>query len=172
MSHFEPNIDTLKLCISLAKEALEAGDDPFGSVLVDSNGRILQQDRNRVLTGKNGDGKADATLHPELALAVWAQYNLEPEERAQTTMYTSGEHCAMCSAAHAYCGLGRIVYISSTAQYQTWLIEFGRGSGKLRPLAINDVAPAIQVQGPIVGLDEEVKELHRQKILGSKGASS
>ncbi|KAH7136312.1 cytidine deaminase-like protein [Dactylonectria macrodidyma] len=171
MTHFEPNVDTLELCISLAKEALDAGDDPFGSVLVDSNGKILQQDRNRVVTGRNGDGKPDATLHPEFTLAVWAQYNLDPEERAKTIMYTSGEHCAMCSAAHAYCGLGRIVYISSTAQYQTWLKEFGRGSGKVRPLAINDVAPGIQVRGPIAGLDEEVKELHRQKVLGSKHSS-
>ncbi|KAF7552939.1 hypothetical protein G7Z17_g3965 [Cylindrodendrum hubeiense] len=163
--------DILKLCISLAKEALDAGDDPFGSVLVDSNGKVLQQDRNRVVTGKNGDGKADATLHPEFTLALWAQHHLDREERARTTMYTSGEHCAMCSAAHAYCGLGRIVYISSTAQYQDWLREFGVGAGKIRPLAINEVAPGIPVEGPISGLDEEVKELHRQKRFGSKGRS-
>ncbi|KPM42948.1 hypothetical protein AK830_g3602 [Neonectria ditissima] len=167
MTHFEANADILKLCIRLAEEALEAGDDPFGSVLVDSSGKILQQDRNRVATGRNGDGTADATLHPEFTLAVWAQQHLSPEERVQTTVYTSGEHCAMCSAAHAYCGLGRIVYISSTAQYHAWREEVGLTSGKVRPLAISDVAPGITVQGPVAGLDEEVKELHRRKWLGS-----
>ena len=32
---------------------------------------------------------------------------------AACTVYTSGEHCPMCSAAHAWVGLGRIVYAVS-----------------------------------------------------------
>lgn len=157
------DIQYLRLCIKLAEEALLAGDDPFGSVLVDSSGRILHQDRNRTKTGRNGDMKADATLHPEIELARWAQLNLSPEQRAETTVYTSGEHCAMCSMAHAYCGLGRIVFISSTPQLGSWLQELGAPKSKVNPLAIKDVAPAIPVEGPIPGLDEEVKELHRRK---------
>lgn len=35
-------------CIELAGEALEAGDDPFGSVLVAADGKVLFEDRNRV----------------------------------------------------------------------------------------------------------------------------
>src|SRR5699024_9910450 len=96
----------LERCIALAQEALEAGDEPFGSVLVDFKGSILQEDRNRIAGG-------DATMHPEFELARWAANNMSPEARAQATVYTSGEHCPMCAAAHAWVGVGRIVYIRS-----------------------------------------------------------
>ncbi|KAH6604338.1 cytidine and deoxycytidylate deaminase zinc-binding region [Trichoderma cornu-damae] len=157
------NQEALRLCISLAREALEAGDAPFGSVLVDKRGNIIQQDRNRTVTGQNGDLKADATLHPELTLARWAHLNLTPEDRASATMYTSGEHCPMCAAAHAYVGLGRIVYISSTAQYQSWMEQAGVNEGPVAALSINTVAPYIPVEGPVPGLDLEVKALHQQR---------
>lgn len=164
MAH-EPDQRILRRCVDLAKEALDAGDDPFGSVLVDSNGNIIREDRNRTVTGENGDGKNDATLHPEFTLARWAQLNLSKEERAKASVYTSGEHCPMCAAAHAWVGLGPIFYVSSSAQYASWLREFGvTPGGKVNPLAINDVAPNIPVQGPIAGLDEEVRALHKKKL--------
>lgn len=157
------NQEALRLCINLAREALEAGDAPFGSVLVDRHGRILQQERNRIVTGESGDLRADATLHPELTLARWAQLNLAPEDRASATVYTSGEHCAMCAAAHAFVGLGRIVYISSTAQYESWMAEANIKRGPVAALSIDSVAPHIPVEGPIPGLDIEVKALHQQR---------
>src|SRR3712207_6925299 len=57
----------------------------------------------------------DATQHPEFAIARWAATHLTPDERAAATVYTSGEHCPMCAAAHAWAGLGRIVYARSEA---------------------------------------------------------
>lgn len=165
------DLEHLRLAISLAKEALEAGDAPFGSVLVGSNGKVLQTNRNRTVSGEEGDGKADATLHPEFTLARWAQLNLDVEERAKTTVYTSGEHCAMCSAAHAYCGLGSIVYASSTEQYGAWLKEYGVGNGKIQPLTVNQVALNVHVEGPVAGLDAEVKALHVRRWT-SQGFSS
>ncbi|KAL6903100.1 hypothetical protein GGI43DRAFT_382374 [Trichoderma evansii] len=107
--------------------------------------------------------KADATLHPELTLARWAQQNLTPEDRASATVYTSGEHCAMCAAAHAYVGLGRIVYITSTNQYKSWMEEANITQGAVAGLPINTVAPHIPVEGPIPGLDLEVHALHRER---------
>ncbi|KAM0256224.1 hypothetical protein ACHAQJ_005095 [Trichoderma viride] len=157
------NQEALRLCISLASEALEAGDSPFGSVLVDRHGKIIYQDRNRTVTGENGDSKADATLHPELTLARWAHLNLTAEDRASATVYTSGEHCPMCAAAHAYVGLGRIVYISSTSQYESWMDEANVNRGPVAALSINTVAPHIPVEGPVPGLDSEVHALHQQR---------
>lgn len=40
----------LRRSIELASEALEAGDEPFGSVLVDGAGQVLCEDRNRATT--------------------------------------------------------------------------------------------------------------------------
>ncbi|KAF6808589.1 cytidine deoxycytidylate deaminase [Colletotrichum sojae] len=160
----QPDPAILKRCVALAAEALEAGDDPFGSVLVSSTGAILHEDRNRTKTGSPGDGRPDATLHPEFTLARWAQLNLSDAERAGASVYTSGEHCPMCAAAHAWVGLGPIVYVSSSEQYASWLREFGVDKGgRVAPLAISQVAPKTPVTGPIAGLDEEVKELHRRR---------
>src|SRR5690554_376721 len=142
-------------CIALAKEALDAGDQPFGSVLVNAEGLIIAEDRNRIADGDN-------TQHPEFALACWAAKHLTVDERAQATVYTSGEHCAMCAAAHAWVGLGRIVYVSSTEQLVSWLAEFNAPPAPVKPLAINQVAPQVKVAGPALNLSSQVYQLHKE----------
>ena len=82
----------LRRCVDLAREALEDGDEPFGSLLVDARGAVRFEDRNRVKGGDN-------TRHPEFEIARWAAAHLTPEERRTSVVYTSGEHCPMCSAA-------------------------------------------------------------------------
>ncbi|MDI3406028.1 nucleoside deaminase [Streptomyces cavernicola] len=153
----------LRRCVELAAEALDAGDEPFGSVLVNAEGEILAEDRNRVAGG-------DHTQHPEFALARWAAGNLSPQERTAATVYTSGEHCPMCSAAHAWVGLGRIVYVSSAAQLGEWLQELGVPAGPVRSLPINEVAPDVPVEGPVPELADEVRELHRRLHTGATGS--
>lgn len=142
----------LRHCVDLAQEALEAGDEPFGSLLIDADGRELYADRNRVAGG-------DATQHPELAIARWAAAHLTPQERARATVFTSGEHCPMCSAAHAWVGLGKIIYASSSEQLSSWLQEWGTPAGPVAPLPIRSVAPGIEVAGPDPELSAAVREL-------------
>jgi tRNA(Arg) A34 adenosine deaminase TadA len=147
----------LKRAVELAREAADEGSQPFGSVLVDAKGDVLFEDHNHAVTG-------DPTQHPEFAIARWAAEHLSPDERAACTVYTSGEHCAMCSAAHAMVGLGRIVYASSGDQYRTWQREFGNtGTGVVAPLAINAVAPGIPVAGPEPSLANEIRALHERR---------
>jgi tRNA(Arg) A34 adenosine deaminase TadA len=147
----------LRRCVELAAEAVDAGDYPFGSVLVaGEDGRILAEERNRENT------MGDATRHPEFELARWAAANMTAWERAAATVFTSGEHCPMCSAAHAWVGLGRIVYVSSSEQLVAWLGELGLPPLAVTPLPISQVAPGLVVQGPVPGLDQEVRELHRR----------
>ena len=146
----------LRRSIELATEALEAGDEPFGSVLVASDGQVLYEDRNRA-------NSVDATYHPEIAVAQWAAKHMTAETRAQAVVYTSGEHCAMCSAAHAWAGLGRIVYVSSSKQLDEWMQEMGvKSSSPINSLSIQEVAPNVPVEGPIAGLDAEVKALQQR----------
>src|SRR5690625_2801359 len=145
----------LRRCVELARQALEAGDAPFGSVLVSAAGDVLFEDHNHVSGG-------DQTQHPEFAIARFAAANLTPEERAAATVYTSGEHCPMCAAAHAWVGLGRVVYASSSAQLQSWLEEWGVPPGPVRPLPINEVAPGVPVEGPVEELASEMRELQRR----------
>ena len=145
----------LQRCVELAREALEQGDQPFGSILVDAHGQELFADRNRISGG-------DHTRHPEFAIARWAAAHLTLEQRATATVYTSGEHCPMCSAAHARVGLGRIVYASSSAQLTSWHQHWGVPPGPVTPLPITTIAPMIPVAGPDIALTEQIRALHAQ----------
>ncbi len=145
----------LRRCVELAREALAAGDEPFGSVLLGPDGAVLHEDRNRTAGG-------DQTRHPELELARWAAAHVAADVRPGCTVYTSGEHCPMCSAGHAWVGLGRIVYAASTAQLTAWRREWGRPAGPVAPLPINAIAPGLAVSGPADELADELRELHRR----------
>jgi len=159
MSFDDRELTYLRRCVELAREAFEHGDEAFGSVLVDAAGNIRAEDRNRIAGG-------DKTRHPEFFLARWAAENMSPEERAEATVYTSGEHCPMCAAAHAWVGLGDIVYVHSSKQLVAWLAEWGLEPGPVATLPIQQVAPAVAVRGPVPGLDEEMKALHKRVFAG------
>lgn len=145
----------LNRCVELAKAALEKGDEPFGSVLVSAEGEVLAEDHNHVAGG-------DHTQHPEFALARWAAENMTLEARSRATVYTSGEHCPMCAAAHGWVGLGRIVYASSSEQLAEWLSEMDVAPSRVRNLPIQDVIRDSEVDGPVPELAEQVRELHVQ----------
>ena len=145
----------LERCVELAKIALDKGDEPFGSILVSEKGEVLKEDHNRVASG-------DHTQHPEFALARWAAANMTPEERQKAIVYTSGEHCSMCAAAHGWVGLGRIVYASSTKQLVQWMSEMEVPPSRVRNLSIEEVIKDTIVDGPVPELAEQIRELHQQ----------
>jgi tRNA(Arg) A34 adenosine deaminase TadA len=151
----ETDLRFLQRCVTLAEEALDAGDEPFGSVLVDADGHVRAEDRNRVADG-------DRTRHPEFELARWAANNMTPEERAGATVYTSGEHCPMCAAAHAWVGLKRIVYASSSKQLSAWLADLGVPPPPVKTLSVQEVAPGILVEGPAPELSDRIRALHER----------
>ena len=152
----EADLPHLRRCVELATAAVDAGDFPFGSVRVAADGTVLAEDRNREVTA------GDPTRHPEFELARWAAAHMTPPERAAATVYTSGEHCPMCAAAHGWVGLGRIVYASSTEQLGAWLAELGVSPALVLPLAIPDVLRGAVVAGPVPDLAGPVRDLHRR----------
>ncbi|MHC5267892.1 nucleoside deaminase [Enterococcus sp. LJL98] len=143
----------LKRSIALAQAALASGDEPFGSLLVSKEGEILMEDHNHVAGG-------DHTQHPEFAIARWAAENLTLSERKSATVYTSGEHCPMCAAAHGWVGLGRIVYASSSKQLAAWLEDLGVPPTPVKNLAIQEILRDAEVDGPVPELAEQVRQLH------------
>jgi tRNA(Arg) A34 adenosine deaminase TadA len=153
----------LRRSAELAREAFDAGDDPFGSVLVGPDGVVLREERNRA-------GAGDETRHPEFELARWAAREVPATTRPGCTVYTSGEHCPMCAAAHAWVGLGRIVYAVSAAQLTGWRAGWGLAPGPVRVLAIDAVTIGIPVAGPAEELVEVMRGLHHQAALRSSPA--
>jgi tRNA(Arg) A34 adenosine deaminase TadA len=151
----DTDLKHLRRAVALAGTALASGNPPFGSVLVGQDGDVLTEDYNQINRG-------DRTHHPEMAVARWAMTHLGAAERARTTVYTSGEHCAMCAAAHGWIGLGRIVYATSSAQLAGWLAEWHVPRSHVRDLSIQQVLAGIEVDGPAPELVAEVRELQRR----------
>lgn len=143
----------LNRSIELAEEALNYGNEPFGSLLVDVEGNVLFEDYNRISSG-------DATEHPEIAIAKWAAAHLTPEERKHTIVFTSGEHCPMCATAHALVGLDKIVYVSSSKQLSQWLEVINVAPAPFKNLPIESVIRDANVEGPFEALSPKIKALH------------
>ena len=147
------DVKQLRRCVELAAEATARGDDPFGSLLLSGDGAVLAERSNRVVTS------GDVTAHPELHLAQWASVNLTPEQRSAATMYTSGEHCPMCAAAHVWAGIGRLVFALSAEQIRDV------SSGTSIRLSVREVIErsnaTVVVEGPCDDLVDEAQALFR-----------
>lgn len=98
-----PEREYIERTIELAAAAVNAGNTPFGALLV-VDGTIVREAANETRT------EDDITAHPELLLARWAAQNLSAAERDRCTMYASTEPCPMCSTAIHYAGLNRVVF--------------------------------------------------------------
>jgi tRNA(Arg) A34 adenosine deaminase TadA len=156
----ERDIPFLERCLELAEEAVAAGDQAFGSILVSESGEILAEDRNRIM-------ELTRLAHPEYALAKWAAENLSVEERAKTTMYTTGEHCPMCAAAHGWVGLGTIVYLSSSVQLAAWFEEHNLPKAPVASIPVKEIVPKVEVRGPLAGaLHKKLYTLHYKHFIG------
>lgn len=148
----DTDLTHLRRCIALAAEAAARGDEPFGSLLVSGDGGVLAERSNQVVTTN------DRTAHPELALAIWAARNLDQATRSAATMYTSGEHCPMCAAAHVWTGIGRLVYVLSAPTISDLV-----GPGISINLRASDIVAAsnvpVDIEGPCHQLTAEAAAL-------------
>jgi hypothetical protein len=70
----------------------------------------------------------------------------------------------MCSAAHAWVGLGRIAYATSSAQLAQWLAEWRAPAPPVSTLPISAVAPGVVVDGPAPSYADTMKSLYEAKF--------
>ena len=128
----------LRRAIALARASREAGQAPYGSLLVGPDGQVLAEDHNTVLADR------DIAAHPEQKLARWAARELDRAIVATTTMYTSCQPCPMCAGAIDRSGLGRVVFALSAQQFAERYPD--------------SVAPPVPQEGPAL-FDEAVAVL-------------
>ena len=96
----------LRRAFALATEARARGDRPFAAVIADAKGQVLAEAGST--QGKGGGG---TLAHSEMnALHAVLGAGLPRDVLRNATIYSSGEPCAMCSAAIFYTGIGRAVY--------------------------------------------------------------
>jgi tRNA(Arg) A34 adenosine deaminase TadA len=94
----------LRLTLDIARRARQAGNHPFGAILVGSDGTVLMQ------AGNSSGDAGDRTAHAERVLMTKASLAWSAEFLAGCTMYASAEPCAMCAGAAYWAGVGRVVY--------------------------------------------------------------
>jgi tRNA(Arg) A34 adenosine deaminase TadA len=145
----------LRRAIELAREARSDGRHPFGSLIVDAEGKILVESRNNAVRPAG-----DPTQHAELVACAAAGKLFTESELATCTLYTSTEPCAMCAGAIYWTGIGRVVY----ALPETGLLAF-TGSHEENPtldLPCREVFARGQrpvvVEGPF--LEDEAAVVH------------
>jgi tRNA(Arg) A34 adenosine deaminase TadA len=96
----------LRQSFGIAAQARAAGNHPFGALLVDARGQLVEVAQNTVVTGHDPTGHAETNL-VRLAGAAQAERGVD---LAGCTLYTSTEPCAMCAGAIHWAGIGRMVY--------------------------------------------------------------
>jgi tRNA(Arg) A34 adenosine deaminase TadA len=152
MNNFD--FEQLKKSISIARQAREHGNHPFGAILVDKNNQVLLSAENTVLTGH------DSTGHAETNLVRMATQRYTREELADCTLYSSTEPCAMCAGAIYWSGINRVVFALSEID----LYEIVGPSPDHLYLSCREVFShsqrKIEVLGPEILLEKEAREVH------------
>jgi tRNA(Arg) A34 adenosine deaminase TadA len=96
----------------MALDEARQGDFPFGAVIV-RDGSVIARGRN---LGRTTD---DPTAHGEMVAIRRCLADHGSAALRGSTLYTSGEPCAMCMGAILWCHLGRLVFAASVAQLAT-----------------------------------------------------
>jgi tRNA(Arg) A34 adenosine deaminase TadA len=119
----------------MALEQARIADFPFGAVIV-RDGRVLALGRNL------GRTYGDPTAHGEMvAIRRFLEKHPAAELRG-TTLYTTGEPCAMCMGAILWCHIARLVFAASVTQLATKIDQIMLSSAevaataKFAPIAI------------------------------------
>ena len=89
--------------IELARQARDAGNHPFGALLV-LDGNVVASAQNTVFTDR------DPTAHAETNLVSRAIREMSPEQIRRSVLYTSCEPCAMCVGKMYWAGIRSIAY--------------------------------------------------------------
>ena len=150
-------LDYLRLANEAAKKSRASGNNPFGAVLVDSEGIVL-------MTQGNAEGDMhDATAHAEFVLASRASRAYSKDFIWNCTLYTTCEPCPMCTGGIYWANIGRIVYGISEVR----LLEltgaddknptFSMGADKVIAAGQKD----IRLEGPVPEAETEIVEVHR-----------
>ncbi len=92
----------------MALDEARQGDFPFGAVIV-RNGQVLARGRNL------GKTNGDPTAHGEMMAIRHCLADHGSDAIKGSTLYTSGEPCAMCMGAILWCHVGRLVFAASVA---------------------------------------------------------
>ena len=105
MVQLEPQDERLlRAAIEVSRRSRENGNHPFGALLANDDGEVLLEAENSVVTTGDVPGHAETNLIRKVSTT------LSQDVIARSTMYVSGESCAMCAGSIYWGGINRLVY--------------------------------------------------------------
>ena len=120
----------MRRCIELADKAAAAGDNPFGSIIVDAQGKIIAEARNQI-------AEHDVTQHAEIMAMKQAQSMCKTDNFSDCAIYSNIEPCPMCSFIMRELKFNTVVFALASPQmggYSRWNILEDRGLTKFEPV--------------------------------------
>ena len=144
----------LRESLQVALRSHQKGNLPFGCILVDEMGNIIEEGENTVVT----DGNSIAHCEINLVNKLSDKYTLAFLETC--TVYASTEPCPMCSAAIFWSGIGRLVFSLGKEKYHQ-LVKTTNPAHVL-DLSANEVLSRggrkVKVEGPL--LEQEATDFY------------
>ncbi len=103
MNQVQWQSEAMIAAFALAEEAASEGEIPVGAVIVDRDGKIIGQGRNRRESG-------DPLGHAELYAIREAAQSIGDWRLEGTTMFVTLEPCAMCAGALVNARVERLIF--------------------------------------------------------------
>ena len=151
----DDDVRWLREAFRLADGAIDAGDQPYGAVLIGAEGEPIGEAVNE------RERSGDCTRHAELIVASEATRRWSRDELMSSTLYSSAEPCPMCAGAIAWSGIGRLVFgLSQATGYRLWRVQPRFATPRSCRDVLEGLVPPIEVVGPL--LEEEASTAHRR----------
>jgi tRNA(Arg) A34 adenosine deaminase TadA len=94
----------MRIALTAAQAAAEAGETPVGAVVLDASGDVIA-------VGANGPiGAHDPTAHAEIVAIRAAAEKIGNYRLTGLTLVVTLEPCAMCAGAISHARIGRLVF--------------------------------------------------------------
>jgi tRNA(adenine34) deaminase len=145
----------LRQAIWLAHKAVEQGNRPFGSVIVDAQDNVIAE----AFSTQRQD--RDWTAHAEMKVVRAAGKELSWDELAKCTVYASGDPCPMCAGAIYWSNIRRVVFGVDELNMRPLRQSNARGAGLL--MSCREVLSRSQHEIEVIGpeLVSEALEPHK-----------
>ena len=128
----------------MALDEARQGDFPFGAVIV-RDGSVIARGRN---LGRTTD---DPTAHGEMVAIRRCLADHGSAALRGSTLYTSGEPCAMCIRAIIWCHIGRLVFAATVEQLST---KIGQIMISCADIADRQTFAPISITGGVLAAEE------------------
>ena len=140
------NTELLQVSLLIARRSQENGNLPFGCLLADKDGTILEEAENSVLSDQ------DSIAHCEINLVHQVAGKYDESILQECTLYASTEPCPMCTGAIFWSGIGKIVFALSKNGYHA--IAGTSNPGHIFDLSSNELLQyggrKVIVSGPLM----------------------